>query len=82
MTDNERAKALASKKFLSPREFGEIVGVGHRIIQRDCQHGRIKAEQVGTVFAIPVSEVERYLQRPEIKPGRKPGEWRGGKKVV
>jgi excisionase family DNA binding protein len=65
--EDDRAEILAGKKFLSPREFAEIVGIGHRIIQRDCQRGKIKAEQVGSVFAIPASEVERYLANPRKK---------------
>lgn len=56
------------KKFFSPAEFAQIIGVSKNTVIRRCQDGTYKSTQPGghgTAIHIPREEVERLTMKAE-----------------
>ena len=56
------------KKFFSPAEFAQIIGVSKNTVIRRCQDGTYKSTQPGghgTAIHIPREEVERLTKKAE-----------------
>lgn len=48
---------------LTPEQFGERIGAGRTYVYGELKANRIKSVKVGRLRRIPVSEVQRYVDR-------------------
>jgi excisionase family DNA binding protein len=70
MATKERA---AERLLLSPREAGELLGIGETFMRSLLRSGQLRSLKVGTLTKIPRDELERFvatrLQEAEDKAG-------------
>lgn len=55
------------------KQAAEYLGIAAATIQKQCKHGRIKAERFGHVWQIDEEEVERYRCEQKGKRGAPQG---------
>lgn len=63
MTTNlERIKVLASRGWMSPRQFAGLIGVTYDTMLVMIDKGNVKAIQVGKHYRIYQDEIERFMR--------------------
>ena len=52
---------LKTRVALTPAEFAEVTGLKTEAVYRAIRDGKVKAEQFGRLYVIPVAEVHRLF---------------------
>ncbi len=61
-SDLERIQSLASRGWMSPRQFATFIGVSYDIMYEMVSNHQIKAVPVGKHYRIYQDEIERFLR--------------------
>jgi excisionase family DNA binding protein len=60
-------KLLDPGQYLSPRQVAERLSVSVKTVSRQIAEGELRASRIGRLLRIPAADVQRYVDRHEIR---------------